>query len=359
MPYGYGNARLRAMRSRLFTESDTLHLLNRANIEEVITALANTQYKEDVETALVRASGVQCVNEAMRMNLVRTLRQIRSFYEGEPRRLIELLFRRWDRHNIIAVMRGQSRQASPERILSALIPVGRLDEVALRELARQPGVRAAIDLMTAWRLPYGKVLRQELMRAQGTIELERLELAVNRFHYASLLEELGEGDGNRDLVRRRLFTEIDLVNLGVALRLARNPQWIPAIVQRYGAEDVRPILIEPGGYLPSAELARLVAEGQGVQALVQALRDSRYGDALAAGWRRYAERADHAVLERELERWQAQRDAALFAHDPLGIGIPIAYIRCKSVEVANVRLIAQAVALGLDKAQVQEELIFV
>ena len=52
--YGYGNARFRAMRSRLLTERNYSTLLDKANIEELISALAETPYREDLETALVR-----------------------------------------------------------------------------------------------------------------------------------------------------------------------------------------------------------------------------------------------------------------------------------------------------------------
>ena len=151
--YGYGNARLRAMRSRLLTGRAYDALLDKATIEELINALAETPYREDVEAALVHTEGVRAVFEAVRANLTCTLRQIRRFYEARPLILVDLLFRRWDRHNLLAILRGQRQNAPTEQVLLTVVPVGQLDEVSLRELARQPGLRAVIDLMTTWRLP--------------------------------------------------------------------------------------------------------------------------------------------------------------------------------------------------------------
>ncbi|HXV99576.1 MAG TPA: V-type ATPase subunit, partial [Anaerolineae bacterium] len=74
--YDYGNARLRAMRSRLLKEADYSNLLAKGNLEELINALAETPYKEDIEIALTRRAGVQCIFEAVRANLTRTLQQI-------------------------------------------------------------------------------------------------------------------------------------------------------------------------------------------------------------------------------------------------------------------------------------------
>jgi len=81
--YDYGNARLRAMRSRLFQAADYQNLLNKGSIEEVITALTETPYKEDIELALTRLAGVPCILKRFALTH-RTLRQIRTFFEGEP-----------------------------------------------------------------------------------------------------------------------------------------------------------------------------------------------------------------------------------------------------------------------------------
>jgi V/A-type H+-transporting ATPase subunit C len=358
--YAYGNARLRAMRGRLLTEAEYSYLLSRSSIDELITALTETPYKTDIEVALVRVGGVQCVFEALRANLMRMLRKVCEFFEGEPRTLVDLLLRRWDRHNLLTILRGQSREISAETVLSAIVPVGQLDDVSLRELARQPGLRAAIDLMTTWRLPYAQSLHRVWARTGAVPDLDQLELALNRFHYASMREVLNQGNGNRAIVLEQLQIEVDLLNVCTALRLARVPEIIPLVQRRYKSSDVRPLLIEPGGHLPVRWLAGLVAEVGELKGMVRGLSDTRYGRALEAGWRRYqAGEGGIAAMERELERWQAERIAAMFSRNPLSVAIPIGYLGCKEVEVANLRLVAQAVALGMKREQARRDLIIV
>lgn len=358
--YDYGNTRLRAMRSRLLTEADYHNLLAKNNLEELITALTETPYKKDIEAALTRFQGVRCVFEAMRADLTRTLRHMRDFFEGEPRTLIDLLLRRWDRHNLLAILRGQSHGVSPETVLSTLIPVGQLDEVSLRELARQSGLRAVIELMTIWQLPYAKALRRVQARVGTLPDLDQLELALSRFHYASLQETLGQGNGNKAIVLDHLQTEIDLINLVSSLRLVRRPDLVPVVQQRYNATDVRPLLIEPDGHLSVGRLAELVVQAGSLEGMVHGLSDTRYRQALEAGWQRYQTgEGGLGVFERELERWQAQQFAVMFTRNPLSIAIPIGYMGCKGLEVANLRLIAQVVALGLKRDEAQRELIIV
>ncbi len=358
--YGYGNARLRAMRSRLLTKTDYSALLDRANIDELINALTETPYQEDIEAALLRVEGVRCVFEAVRANLTRTLRQVRRFFEDKPLTLVDLLLRRWDRHNLLTILRGQSQEIPPELVLSTVVPVGQLDEVSLRELARQPGLRAAIDLMTSWRLPYATVLRQAQTRTEASSGLDQLELALNHFHYASLWEALQPGNGDQALLLKHLQTEVDISNISTTLRLARMPGVTTLVSQRYNSGDVRPLLIESKGHLAVGQLANLVTEGNGVEGVVLGLSNTRYGPALQAGWQRYqAGEGGLTVIERELERWQAEQTAAMFGRNPLSIAIPIGYIGCKELEVTNLRLIAQAVELGMPREQVRRNLIMV
>ena len=358
--YGYGNARLRAMRSRLLKESDYSTLLAKANIEEFITALTETTYKTDVETALVRVGGVRCVFEALRANLTRTLHQVREFFEGEPRTLIDLLLRCWDRHNLLTILRGQSREISSETVWSTLIPVGQIDAVSLREMARQPGLRATLDLMTTWRLPYARALRQVQARTGTVPDLDQLELALNRFYYASLYDALSQGNGNRAIVREQLCIEVDLVNIRTALHLAGRPGISYLVHQRYHATNVRPLMIEYGGQLLTQRLIELAAAVGGLEEMVHSLSDTRYGPALESGWQHFqAGEGDLTMLERALERWRAEYLAAMFRRNPLSIAIAIGYFGCKEIEVANLRIIAQAMALGMKDEQVRRELIIV
>jgi len=285
--YGYGNARLRAMRSRLLTLPDYEALLRSRTIDEAITALTATPYKEDIESVLVQYGGVRCIFEALSANLKRTLRQIRGFFEGEPGHLIDLILRRWDRHNLLAVLRGQSQEARPEHVLSAIVPAGQIDETSLRELARQPGIRAVIDLMAAWHLPYAGPLLKVRARSGAVPDLDQLELALNNAHFAMLRSQLRPGRRDHDILRQHLLGEIDLTNLGTALRIARFPELVPVIRQRYHANDMSPLFVHPGGFLDTKLLVAQLAESGSLEDLVARLASSKWGAALQAGWARY------------------------------------------------------------------------
>jgi V/A-type H+-transporting ATPase subunit C len=360
MPRGfsYGNARLRARRSRLLTLADYERLLAKSTIEELNSALHSTPYQPDLEAAVMQVGQERAVFEASRRNLAATLNQVRTFYQGEHKALIDLLLRRWDRHNLLAILRGQSHKIPARQIQEALIPVGRLDAVSLRELARQPGLPAALDLMTAWRLPYARALQAARARIGVAPDLDQLELALNHAHYHTLLRELAAGNGNRHIVREWLCAEIDLVNIRTVLRLVRQPGISAIVRQRYEDGGINSLLVQPGGHVTAARLAQLVNQAAGLADVIEGLTDTRYAPALHLGWNRYrAANGSETMIERELERWQVHAAAALFAQNPLGIGIPIAFLACKEAEIANLRLIAQAVTLELDREAIKPDLI--
>ncbi len=357
--YDYGNARLRAMRSRLLTPADYSQLLEKANVDEVITYLSKTPYKNEIETSLLRFRGVSCVFEAAHLNLTRTLLKVRKFFLDEPRFLLEILLRRWDRHNLLTILRGQAQESAPERVLAALVPVGQLDKIALRELARQPNLRAVIDLMSTWQLPYASALRQVRVRTGGVSDLESLEVALSRSHFQSIQDELKDRNNNRTRVLIQIKTEIDIINLSTAFRLNRLCE-IAGSQSPLKTEDFRLHFIEPGGFLTPSWLAERAAGMAGPAALVEVLHDSRYGQALEIGLKRYQSGdGDIAVLERELERWKTEHDAAMFGKGGLSIGIAMGYFGCKETEIGNLRLIAQGVASGLDREQILSDLIVV
>ncbi|GAB4457843.1 MAG: hypothetical protein Kow0031_38540 [Anaerolineae bacterium] len=356
--YGYGNARLRARRSRLLTAADYERLLACPTPAALTTALHQTPYRAELETALMQIGPERAIFEALRQNFSRSLRQMRGFFAGRPQNRVDLLLRRWDRHNLLAILRGQSHKIPARQIQEALIPVGRLDAVSLRELARQPGLTAALDLMLAWRLPYARALHQARARVGLAPDLDELELALSQAYFQEQLAATAPHNGNGRLLRESVCTEIDLVNIRAALRLTRQPGLSAMAQQHYEPGGLNRLLVQPGGHLPAARLAQLVNQAGGMGDVIEGLRDTRYGPALQLGWERYRSASgSDTMIERELERWQTRAAAALFRHNPLGIGIPMAYLACKEAEVANLRLVAQAVALDLDREAIKQDLI--
>ncbi|MFN8485303.1 MAG: V-type ATPase subunit [Anaerolineae bacterium] len=341
--YAYANARLRAMRSRLFDRRAYDEMLGAARMDDLIAWLDGSTWADDIEVALARYVGVRVVMEAARLNLARTYRRMRSFLEGDALRLLDCLLARWDLANLKAILRGQRAGAAPETILETLTPAGCLDEAALRILARQPDPVAMAAELRLWSVEYAAALSAAWQVASASHTPHALDDTLDCLFYRRLLAGLDAGRAGDALVRQALAREIDSANVVAALRLRASS--LPAAEDRAA--------FRPGGTLGAAWLAALTRVERDEEALAR-LRETPLREALA-----HVERLDIGAIERALDRARAAYQAGFFRRDGLSIAPAIGYIAAKDAEAANVRLSAQALALGVARSRVEQDLILV
>lgn len=338
--YGYANARLRALRSRLLDRRALVEMASLGRLEDVIARLAQTPYADAIQEALGRYTGVRVVMEAARLHLAHSLRRVRSFYGPDAVHLVDALLARWDLANLKTLLRGQAAHARPEDTLAALTPAGVLGDAALRLLARQPDPAALGDSLRLWNVTYAQAVRSALTTTRAGHEGLGLEVALDREFYARILAGLGAGE-NDALVRAALAHDIDAANIMTALRLRRAGA---------PAETATPWFL-PGGSLPIDSLLALTLASRDDEALAL-LRATRFGPPLAS-----LESLDLIRLQRLLDGVRVRFGVAFFSRDPLTIAPAIGYIAAQSAETTNVRLVGQGVALGLPATDIERDLL--
>jgi V/A-type H+-transporting ATPase subunit C len=320
------------------------------------------------------------LSEALRRHLAHTLVKIGKFFRGNPERLWEVLVARWEVFNLKTILRGQAHGVPADEILDALVPAGQLQESDLQRLAQQPSPRATVDLLATWHNPYARPLVEAMPRYAEQGDLSELELALDRSRFARAFEQLQaieEGtadmgkasrlirrpiarpsaqreDANAEQVRKALSEEIDATNLLTLIRLSQSPESEGRLTQRYGSASPAPLLIKGGG-LVSHRLFEY-KEVPSLDALVRELRGSSFGDALARAEARWKEEHRLSVFEDEIESKRARQDIALFHHDPLSIGIAIAYVHALVDEIRNLRVIGRGKSAGWKREETEKEL---
>lgn len=349
--FDYGNARLRAMKSRLFDRLEYHRLAAVPTIDTLLAALASGPYRLDVEAALPRYRGIRRLDEVLRLNLARTLQAVRRFYEEPVRTSIDLLLGRWDLHNVRTILRGRARVAAIEEILPLLVPAGRLDDPALRELAGQPGVRATLDLMGTWSMPSRRMARAVLAvwsSYERTGNPVVLENALNRAYAAHLDQAL---TGEPPELARVLRSELDQINLLAALRLRE--------AVAHGEQDREPISDRylEGGRLPRHALVAVSQESER-----ERVYEILEGNNLPHRWqeplRAWIDHDDLLELSNGLDRASFDATVALFATgDPLGMAVPIAFVRAKEEEVRNLHRIGRGLMTGSRPEEIEDLLV--
>ena len=359
--FDYGNARLRAMKSRLLPRRSLEELAEAGSVQGLITALTNTAYREAVEMALVRLTGIECLAEALRNDLVATLGKARAFFSGSAGDLAALVLRRYDVHNLKTVLRGLERHVPANEILANILPVGELRPADLAELARAASVRVAIDLLATWGMPLARPLLE--LRAverggNGGAELFEMELALDRWHMRTALEAAATLDSG-SVLREALALDADAVNILTALRLVGvpAPHLAAALPDRAGSGEVMILFVGPGR-VPFDLLAD-AAHQESVPRAVERLAGTPYAESLMSALDAYAASARLSVFEHALAQRRLRFAAGLLARDPLGIGVLLSYVALKTTEVTNIRAIAQGLMLGEKPDRIRAELMFV
>jgi V/A-type H+-transporting ATPase subunit C len=353
--YEYGNARVRAMKSRLLDRRDLEALAEAGSLQGLIGALAKTDYREAIEVALTRASGLDCVTDALRRSLLDTLGRIRDFYGGRAGNLVAAWLRIYDVHNLKTILRGLSKQASSDEIAAALLPVSELTPSMLARLISVPEPRAAIDLLVTAQMPIAQPLINLRAESPGAGVFE-MELALDKWYFQEACRYL-QGTLRSTLLHAALAQEADLTNLLTALRFAHAPAERREIRQRLSGEGLDHLFVE-SGELP-VELLVQVSEQDSLESAVRVLARTPYAPPLRAGLRAYSRSGRLSDLESQLRRFRLDWMAKLFIRDPLGIGVPLGYFALKTSETINIRWVAYGLHLGLEANTIKTGLEFV
>lgn len=346
---GYACARLRGMRAHLLDSSFYERLIAAPDVASTIKELMETSYEQDLEKELVRGMTSAVVDDALKENMVHAYRKVLSFLDPKMRTVLSTLLGRWDVFNIKTVLRGAHNQVPAEEVNESLMPAGYLSGTELEGLAKLGDVKAIIDTMAMWGLPYATPLRRTYPEYSKSNDLPLLELALDRQYSEWATSRLVGEDSDIEAARRVLGTQVDTLNLVTVFRMIKN-EVSSSEAERYFLDGGRAIKKEL--YL---ELTKL----SDVDEVLDRLKRSPYGEALDEAAVRYLEMQSIPVFERALEELLMRRALMSGVRDPHGVGVAIAYLWGKQNEITNIRIIARGKEVGMPADRVREELILV
>ena len=347
--YGYANARIRGMRSKLLKSEALERLMQADDIHQLIQELLQTPYGPDLEETLLMGRDAAQVAAGLRQNLVRTYRKVFDFMNDEAKDICSTLLGRWDVFNLKTILRGKHLGLAAGEISEALLPVGLLRQVDLDGLLLQNDVRGVVDTAFTWDLPQAIAMRHGWAEYQKTGELADLELALDRYYSTWAAERLYRRGRNYEMGRRILGIQVDVLNLIMVFRAARE-NLTPEQSGDY-------FLL--GGLDIELDLYTRLAALSDIDEILDGLRATHFGKLLDDAALHYVETTSIATFERALEDYFTRKVIAVGSTDPLGVGIPLAYLWSKQNEVTNVRIVTKATEIGIPADRTKRELILV
>lgn len=337
------------MRSRLFKQAFLEDLMKSEDLAAVIQALMQTEYRPDLEARLLHGHTAAQVDLALKDNMVRTFRKVMSLSNDEAQNLLTTLLGRWDLFNIKTIIRGKHMNLSSDEIVESMVAAGQLESVDLEELSKQPTVKAVVDTLATWGMPFAVPLRAAMPEYTESGNLAVLELAVDKYYFDWASKRLRGRNQNKALSRRFLGTQVDTINLLTCIRLLNAD---------LGEEDPLRFFI-PGGLKVDEALFADLANKSDVDEVYERLKRTPYGRPVEQVAVKYVESGSVSVFERALEDYMMRQAFAVGRGEPLGVGIIVSYLWMKSNEVTNLRIIVKGVSVGMPESRMREELIIV
>jgi V/A-type H+-transporting ATPase subunit C len=341
--YGYLNARVRGMKGRLLPAEAWRSALETASLAEFAAFLGTTPYAAAVGEAMTVRKDIGGVEEGLRTDFQRTADHLLHMASGRARELLAIVLGRWEIFNVKTVLRGRHAGSGIDSVLGSTIPFGRLDGVALKELARQESARAIVALLAQWRIPYAATLREALPAYLEHGDLAVLEVALDHAFFATALRGLDPGERDDAAVADYLRREIDLILLGYALRAMHH-----GTAEAHCAEN-----FIPGGRTVTLPVLERLCAARTLREYLDAVPPSPYAACLAEGLQRYLATHRLFALDRLLQTCFVREMLRFVGRDPLTIAFMIGYLWHKASEITNLRLIARGKYAAVPRDEIE------
>lgn len=343
--FDYGNPRLRAMKARLLTAHDLESMAASTSLEVLIAALSKTPYQEKIKDALSHAHGIECIQLALRLDLLKLTDLLQTYYPGKAGEAIATLLWNYDIQNIKAILRGLALMLPTEDILSALLPAGVISESILHRLAHSANISEALSTIVTLQLPFSSSILKSISTGDLS-DPKTLEAALENWYFTYALEQTGRVFREDAKILRQYFqSQADHINLSLVLRMVGHP------LQAERMDQTLSELMVHSGSLSLDFLKELLRQ-ENLDQAVALCNKTAYYSALQTGLYNSKLSGKRSQMEDALRLSLLSWAVKLIPEHPLGIGVPLGYLSLKRNEVRNLRWISLGILAGMPAADI-------
>jgi len=330
--YGYINARVRGLKSKLLGPEFYNEALDASDFRAFMSTLAQSPYMRELEESQARYEGLKALDAALARNFYETARSLLTFTDGLPNELVSLLLLRYDLYNIKAIARAKHAGRDVEDVQEVFFPAGKLKPAVLETVASASDMSGVAQALLATPTPLRGAFARAAQQYGSDSDLYGLELALDRAYFKLIFDTMKKVDAPADFVRY-IKREVDATNLRTALKL------------RGSDTDTNDLYISGGKEISRSLFDTVVSDES--QAALQNLSSTSFAEVAETESLSAAEEAIRSVLNRSAKR---------LASDPLDIGVVANYLRMKEEESAKLRLLARGKYYGVPREALAREL---
>lgn len=336
--YGFINAKVRAMKSFLLTESIYRAMAAARSLDELFAVLLQTHFRNMVER--VKFKEPLEIEQELVSEEIRRLRVIEKNSRGNLRQLVLLMLERYDGDKLKTLLRSwHQREGREPLVLREKI----VYDFPVNAIVSAETLEEIVTLLEG--TPFQKILSREASTYVERKSLFPLELAIDRDLFDrtwDATESLSRKD--QRIARRLLGIEIDL----------RNIDWMGRFRRYYNVStaEVGELLLPHGYRMGSDDVRHIVSGGSVSKVLARITRGvhSIHRNEAEEGFDLYG-------LERVLYQILLSEAGRALREFPFTIGSILGYLILLRIETKNVRTLLQAKLYGLSSEQAEDLLI--
>ncbi len=319
LSYGYANARVKGMKSKLLGEETLRGLCSCATFNEFVNMMEGTAYKQSFVNASAHNEGIRLVLAALRMEFDSMLSRIAKVVPEESEAKVQSLISLYELKpfQVILAAKAASLPVDPSYI-------GFLDargKEKAQVLMNAPNFEEA--LLALGKVGYSKVASKAHAKYAHSKDFRTALRMIGKEYYNNLFDYArGEPD---PLIKEILTAELDYFNCSTALRLKNAGL-------KYA--DIKPELSHPS----ASGLALHIAKCETVQAAVEAIAGKLGKREIVENYSKST--AGLSEVELALEKHMYRKILSATRVSVMTLGGVIGFIYLKRREIENLRAIA-------------------
>ncbi len=343
--FGYAaiNARVRAMYSTLLSPQEWAELINAPDFNTLIGLLRRTVYGPYlVQVDESELNPRRAVYEIKRQ-MADTYTTVIKAAPEQTCPLLTQLYRGFEVDNLKAVLRGIQSGASWDQIRYVLFPMGPISTIPAQAMVESGSIPTAVELLRG--TPYYPTLAHAMERFNAEQSLFPLEVALDLYYWREIWNEINKlAKTDREQAVRIIGMLLDVSNLMWAIRYR--------VYYNLSEEEVINYTLPIGYQVKDADI-RAIAAGADIPQIVSRI----YPKITEAANLLVDPKDGLPKLEILFQRYVMERSKEAFIGYPFQIGVPLAFLVLKDMEVQDLTVLIEAKASKMPAEEFQPYLV--